>query len=176
MKYLLNLEHGRAVACSLDAAAARTAAREAVSAERRAKSQQSDEGRICLTCGTWKPWSCFTRDPRRASGKTSNCMECAYWRTVKSIYGITRAEWEWLRDNQDGCCALCHREDQSKLAVDHDHACCGKSRACKKCIRGMLCRTCNRMLGHVESKPRLATRFADYLALRPFTSGAPHGE
>lgn len=175
MKYLLNLERGIAVRCSLEAEAARSASLEAIVAERRAKAQQSSEGRMCHTCQEWKPWSCFSRDPRKASGKASNCMECSHWHTVKTVFGITRAEWEWLHDSQGAVCALCRQEDQSRLAVDHDHACCGKIRACKKCIRGMLCRTCNRMLGHAEGKPRLAARFADYLELRPFASGVTHG-
>jgi hypothetical protein len=31
----------------------------------------------------------------------------------------------------------------------------------------MLCRVCNRVLGHVEAKPLLRARFADYLDNRP---------
>jgi len=174
VKYLLNIERGISVMCSLQVTAARKATRDAIAAERRAASQQSDEGRMCLTCQTWKPWSGFSRDPRKTSGKASNCMECSHWNTVKSVYGITHAEWDWLLGQQGGSCALCREGEKNsfRLSVDHDHACCGNVKACKKCIRGMLCKTCNRLLGHIENRPLLALRFADYLAQRPFMSAA----
>jgi hypothetical protein len=64
--------------------------------------------------------------------------------------------------------------DRDDLAVDHDHSCCQGSRGradgragCKKCIRGLLCDFCNRVLGRIEQKPALAERFADYLSRRP---------
>lgn len=34
--------------------------------------------------------------------------------------------------------------------VDHDHKCCPGSRSCGKCVRGVLCRSCNLALGLVE--------------------------
>jgi hypothetical protein len=146
------------------------AGRAAVIAGRRARSRESDDGRVCLTCGEWKPWERFSADPRRTRGKASNCIDCAYWRTIKTLYGISRTEWEWLRDAQHGVCALCAEPGAKRLAIDHDHACCGRERACKKCIRGMLCSVCNRLLGHVVVKPALAARFSDYLERRPFSA------
>jgi len=144
--------------------------REAIVAARKAKCLESDSGRICLTCQIWKPWDRFSNDSRRDNGKTSNCMECGWWRSVKGIYGLSQAEWTWLRDSQQGLCALCRQSETrlARLSVDHDHSCCGSKRACKKCIRGMLCSMCNRLLGHVDSRPALAPRFADYLEQRPF--------
>ena len=149
------------------------ASREAIIATRRTASQESDDGRICLTCNEWKPWIKFSDDPRRTRGKASNCIDCAYWRTIKAIYGLNRAEWTWLHESQQGLCALCDEPGNQRLAVDHDHSCCGRERACKKCIRGMLCSVCNRLLGHVTAKPALAARFGDYLERRPFSPGQP---
>ena len=99
-------------------------------------------------------------------------MECGHWRSIKAIYGLTRAEWEWLHDAQSGVCALCGEPEviKQRLSVDHDHACCGKAKACKRCIRGLLCGICNRVLGHAEARPALVPRFADYLKRRPFLS------
>jgi hypothetical protein len=129
--------------------------------------QESDTGRICLICSEWKSWEKFSADPRRTRGKTSNCVDCAYWRTIKAIYGITREEWDWLHAIQNGKCALCGEPDTVRLNIDHDHVCHPTGRACRKCIRGKLCRVCNRMLGHIEAKPALRARFADYLDKRP---------
>jgi hypothetical protein len=145
--------------------------RETVIAARRARSQESDAGRICLTCGEWKPWERFSIDPRRSRGKTSNCIDCSYWRTIKTLYGITHDEWDWLFASQDGKCSLCGEPDTVRLNIDHDHTCHPTGRACRKCIRGMLCRVYNRMLGHIEAKPALRARFADYLDNRPLLVG-----
>jgi len=145
--------------------------RETVIAARRARSQESDAGRICLTCGEWKPWERFSIDPCRSRGKTSNCIDCAYWRTIKTLYGITHDEWDWLFASRDGECSLCGEPDTVRLNIDHGHTCHPTGRACRKYIRGMLCRVCNRMLGHIEAKPALRARFADYLDNRPLLVG-----
>jgi len=145
--------------------------RETVIAARRARSQESDAGRICLTCGEWKPWERFSIDPCRSRGKTSNCIDCAYWRTIKTLYGITHDEWDWLFASRDGKCSLCGEPDTVRLNIDHGHTCHPTGRACRKYIRGMLCRVCNRMLGHIEAKPALRARFADYLDNWPLLVG-----
>lgn len=169
VKWLSNLLQGK-TSCliCIPMAERNLASRAMIIATRQAASQESDDGRICLTCGEWKPWAKFSGDPRRARGKTSNCIDCGRWRMIKALYGLTPAEWEWLRESQQDRCALCGQNGTIRLAIDHDHSCCGRKRACKKCIRGMLCAVCNRMLGHIEAKPALAARFSDYLERRPF--------
>lgn len=169
IKFLGNLRLGRSTSCGCLSVMGE-AGRKAVIAQRRAVSEESEHGRICLTCQRWQPWDRFSRDDRRTSGKSSNCLDCAHWRSVRSWSSLTREEWEWLHESQQRRCALCDEYCFANLCVDHDHSCCGKVKACKKCIRGMLCRTCNRMLGHVETKPRLRVRFAYYLSRRPFLS------
>jgi hypothetical protein len=34
--------------------------------------------------------------------------------------------------------------------VDHDHSCCENIPTCGKCVRGLLCGQCNRMVGALE--------------------------
>lgn len=169
IKWLSNLVQGKTTCLTCTPwTVVNRSGREAVLAARRARSRESADGRICLTCGLWKPWAAFSADARRVSGKTSNCMECGRWRTIRATYGITREDWARLDAIGQGGCHLCF-EDESlgRLAVDHDHSHCGPGRGCKQCVRGLLCRTCNRMLGHIESKPALRARFADYLERRP---------
>lgn len=172
VKYLSNLIQGKGCLCTLDFKVSSSNGRAAVIAARRAKSQESEDGRICLTCDTWKPWSSFSNDKRRECGKTSNCIDCGNWRTMKSRLGISRQEWDWLHAQQEERCALCGEPENknSRLSLDHDHSCHGPGRSCKKCIRGLLCDLCNRMLGLVEQRDLNRARFLDYLTARPFTA------
>jgi Recombination endonuclease VII len=172
VKFLSNLTQGKGCKCLLDYVAISRAGREKAVAQRRAASQVGEDGRICLTCGERKPWDEFYGDPRAALGRHSNCIDCASMRSAMKAFGLTRAEIIWLSSLQDNLCALCGSTDPDgrRLAVDHDHACCGTRTGCKRCIRGLLCGICNRLLGHVETKPELVSRFADYLSRRPFAS------
>jgi Recombination endonuclease VII len=99
-------------------------------------------------------------------------------------YGITLEQYAWLSERQDHKCALCgqpeiirRREDRhgivrvvDLLGIDHDHSCerHGPAKACRACIRGLLCDDCNRLIGFAEKKPLVRVRFTDYLGSRPF--------
>jgi hypothetical protein len=173
VKFLSNMRRSQSTSCGCTYTFG-AAARASIIAARRERSQESDEGRICLTCDTWKPWSSFSNDKRRARGKMSNCIDCGNFRTMKSRLGISREEWEWLHVKQGERCALCGEPENknSRLSLDHDHSCHGLGRSCKKCIRGLLCDLCNRMLGFVEQRELNRARFLDYLAARPFVAQA----
>jgi Recombination endonuclease VII len=79
----------------------------------------------------------------------------ARWnRTYKlKIKGLTRERFQAMLEAQDYACAMCREpfgEDQTIFA-DHDHACCPGTRSCGKCLRGLLCLTCNVAVGYVET-------------------------
>jgi Predicted ATP-dependent serine protease len=136
----------------------------AIAARRRRVAQVSDEGRMCHTCATWKTWDHFRLDPRRPEQRASNCVECGRWRRIRRHYGIGKREWVQLA-SPDGGCVLCG--ELNGLMIDHYHGCCGSEFGCVKCLRGLLCDFCNRVLGRIEQKPELAARFSDYLLRRP---------
>jgi hypothetical protein len=80
---------------------------------------------------------------------------------IKHEFGITGEEYRARLAAQGGVCVLCRRPETAvrvgrvmALAVDHDHVT-GR-------IRGLLCSTCNRTLGYVESHVPL-DRLANYL-------------
>lgn len=59
---------------------------------------------------------------------------------------------------QGGCCAICGRHQEAftqRLAVDHDHS--------TGAVRGLLCASCNNLLGRVENTPELIRRMEEYL-------------
>ena len=59
-----------------------------------------------------------------------------------------------LRQQKDRC-AICNRafadlNTTRRPHLDHDHRCCSTRPTCGKCNRGMLCASCNMILGIVE--------------------------
>lgn len=84
---------------------------------------------------------------------------------IETVYGLTAQQHAALLRFQGGACAICQRAKGTTraLAVDHDHSCCDGPTSCGKCVRGLLCRPCNRMLGHMRDNPEMAERAADYL-------------
>jgi len=64
-------------------------------------------------------------------------------------YNMTPEQFKVLCDKYQGRCWICLRRPKLKQ-VDHDHACCPDRRSCGKCVRGILCTTCNnKLLGQV---------------------------
>lgn len=62
---------------------------------------------------------------------------------LKRVYGMTRADYDEMFEEQGGVCLICLNPSTSgeSLDVDHDHAT-GE-------VRGLLCRKCNVVLGLV---------------------------
>lgn len=88
---------------------------------------------------------------------------------VLKTYNITGDEYNNMLDGQDGRCFICLRLPGSKrLAVDHDHKCCNGPYSCGRCVRGLLCKKCNRdVLGNLKDDPAALRRAAFYLENPP---------
>jgi hypothetical protein len=74
-------------------------------------------------------------------------------------YGLTQARFDWLLEVQQGCCGMCRQPfaEGQAIFIDHDHACCPEEKgSCGRCVRGLLCLSCNTALGHTERKYELA--------------------
>ena len=61
---------------------------------------------------------------------------------LKSKFGLTPEQFDDMLKAQSGVCAICGRQPEGRLHVDHDHAS-GR-------VRGLLCRPCNVGIGHFE--------------------------
>ena len=75
----------------------------------------------------------------------------AHARRMDAVYGITAADYQKLYHYQGGRCYICQRATgaRKRLAVDHDHKLCGThppDQGCRRCIRGLLCSICNRVV------------------------------
>ena len=139
--------------------------------------------RQCSKCGMWKPKTAFYRDKRRKDGLQIRCKSCrnadmAEWvkrnpewgkkwyqkvklktreRHLKRKYGVSLYDYAAMLAAQDGKCAICRcRPGKRAFDVDHDHL--------TKRVRGLLCTSCNRMLGHAGDDPGRLRAGADYLS------------
>jgi hypothetical protein len=68
--------------------------------------------------------------------------ESRRWRSIYSLYRLTRGQWQAVFERQQGCCAICgiSQDDLGyTLEIDYDHNT-GK-------VRGLLCRKCNLGIG-----------------------------
>lgn len=82
-------------------------------------------------------------------------------------YGITRERYALLLQQQGGVCAICGSKQvggKRNLSIDHDRSCCPRLGSCGKCVRGLLCISCNARLGTVET---FTQRAQQYLAHPP---------
>lgn len=87
-----------------------------------------------------------------------------YARTI--AYGLTEEQFDQMWQDQDGQCACCHREINPwgrSTHIDHDHACCAGPRSCGKCVRGIVCGSCNVGLGKFRDDPILLASAIEYL-------------
>ena len=86
----------------------------------------------------------------------------AHAAAIERTYGITASDYQALYDFQGGTCALCQRATgkTKRLAVDHNHAT-GQ-------VRGLLCGTCNKILGHAMDDIEFFVRGVEYLFGSPW--------
>lgn len=103
-----------------------------------------------------------TRDLRVTYGRE--------WR-LRTIYRMSPGDYDRMLAEQGGGCAICLREpaEGTYLDVDHDHRCCvgegARTRTCGKCVRGLVCRSCNSALHLLEDAEKMA-RALTYLGLK----------
>jgi hypothetical protein len=85
---------------------------------------------------------------------------------LKNCYNLTDEKYNEMLAKQKRSCLGCLQtvEELGKLlTVDHDHSCCPKSKSCGKCIRGLLCSSCNVALGRLKDNVQTLKRLIKYL-------------
>jgi len=133
-----------------------------------------------LTCGQTKSCGCLVGVHIRTSDehvarrnattakwhKTHRAEEKVYRRRrALRSHGLTAEQYEELLAKQDGRCALCRCISPFLLHVDHDHSCCPGTYSCGRCIRGLLCISCNRALGLFKDSVDMLKNAISYLEL-----------
>lgn len=86
----------------------------------------------------------------------------------REIYGMKLEEYGARFLQQSGRCAICTRAHPDLpgaglLVVDHAHDCCSGPRSCGRCVRGLLCNSCNMAIGLLNERVSHFTRAILYL-------------
>ena len=70
-----------------------------------------------------------------------------------------------LEKSQNGLCKICGEKEKynKRLSIDHDHSCCSGPTSCGKCIRGLLCSRCNKVLGQINDNKDILNKMIQYL-------------
>jgi hypothetical protein len=74
---------------------------------------------------------------------------------LKFRYGITEEDYNLMLENQNNCCAICKKESDIKLSVDHCHQ--------SGAVRGLLCKKCNLGLGYFKDDTTTIKEAIKYL-------------
>lgn len=118
-----------------------------------------DGTRRCTYCHRYVPLENFYKDSGRASGYGYGCKGCLVKKsqTVSKIYDITKEEYLEQLDKQKNLCEICGRKNTRGrfLCVDHCHK--------TNRVRGLLCHSCNALLGLGGEKPDVLRKAALYL-------------
>jgi hypothetical protein len=104
-------------------------------------------------------WTLKNREYYRRYAKTHRAHKAAYdkahslerfVRRLKDCYNMTLAEYDRLLFIQMKHCAICDKPERQtrngvllRLAIDHNHT--------TNKVRGLLCSSCNRLIGHLEN-------------------------
>lgn len=129
----------------------------------------------CPVCKQVLPREMFYINPK---GHASYCKECkktkrkAWFESpagkamrarrnhtaehLKTRYRITEEQYKALVDAADGSCEICGADNVRRLYVDHCHD--------SEVIRGVLCRSCNLVLGFANDNPDVLLKAVEYLA------------
>jgi len=113
-----------------------------------AKLRNVNGDKECIKCHQWLSEDQFASHSGAADGLRGTCRLCS----LVSAYNITRNEFESMREQQNGVCAICG-DTPSVFVVDHDHACCNGRNSCGSCVRGLICHGCNTGLGGFKDRP-----------------------
>ena len=123
----------------------------------------------CPKCKLTKSTKDFYKDSSRHDGLQSHCIKCLreYYlngpgrnKHYLRRYGITLSQYNKMFKKQSSICAICKTGTFSgpgeRLHVDHCHST-GK-------IRGLLCNSCNMMLGRAKDNIDILESAIEYLS------------
>lgn len=122
----------------------------------------------CTECAGWWPEDHYSVVRHNKDGLNTRCRECIARYKHAARYNLTPEEFDALRERQGNRCGICECPQPSGRGgwhIDHDHSCCPQGYgACGNCVRGLLCSSCNHLLGNAKDSARTLERAVQYLA------------
>lgn len=123
--------------------------------------------KLCIRCRGWKPESEYSSNSSRKDGLSPYCRVCVQdlWATQyrDKNYGLPPGTTQSLLESQEFKCPICYVPIDKSACVDHDHACCPGTKACGKCVRGVVCFNCNVLLGRAQDSVAVLQSAIKYL-------------
>lgn len=128
----------------------------------------------CRACGHTKPVGEFYPRQGRNLITGNTCKACVCnrkkarkdhpYEVINRLYGI---DFNGLGVAQGGLCGVCAMlskgYDANSAVVDHNHKCCPGKKSCGKCVRGLIHRKCNLLIGFAEDNTELLAQAIRYL-------------
>lgn len=133
--------------------------------------------KTCRSCGQSKPASEFhigqgrckpcrrvaNVEAYRAGTSASRSYDGVFAASIQRLYGMTMDDYNAMLRRQAYRCAICRRPERVRrrggelyrLSVDHDHV--------TKIPRGLLCRTCNKIVWALEENHTLIPAIVAYV-------------
>jgi hypothetical protein len=102
--------------------------------------------KVCKKCNLELTSDKFYGRAHTKDGLSTRCRSCLVKASVSSRFKLSLEEYELLLSK--GCDA-CGSFDG--LCIDHDHSCCPGQVTCGKCLRGVLCNSCNTAEGFIKT-------------------------
>lgn len=130
----------------------------------------------CTACGNVSP------TPARPGMPPKLCDVCANQNILdqkrrmwvdKNLkrYSMTAERFVAMVEAQGNKCAICGTSNPggrvSRWIIDHDHSCCGPGVSCGKCVRGLLCSSCNQAVGLLNDDEAILLAAIEYLKRPP---------
>lgn len=113
--------------------------------------------KTCPACGTTKRLGAFYRNKRLSQGRGCHCKSCVHNAAICRRYGLSLEQYVSLIERAAGRCESCGRELGAGRYKHVDH--CDTTGA----VRGMICRSCNIMLGFAKHDLTILTRAIGYI-------------
>ena len=144
---------------------AETKARISATMKPRGRPNGFNQKRDCTICGHTFSVTNIARHSRACSARAQHpslagreLAEIKMMRTALRQYGLTIDEYFAMLKKQSGGCAICGVPESGagrRLSVDHCHE--------TGTVRGLLCSTCNFIIGSAKDDADLMRRAADYM-------------
>lgn len=111
----------------------------------------------CNACGEFLAISQFKSHRRTRDGLNTRCENCEADVAMRRRFGFGLEYYNTLLAEQDNKCAICRGLflQKTRLCVDHCHT--------TNSLRGLLCHTCNRIIGLLQDNIKIVENATEYL-------------